>query len=92
MYEGVGCIHRFYTSTILQHIPYSFGFHVQLVNVNGSIYRLGGHQTHHAVWDEADSNLWVRHAEQGFGCGKLIYVNSKNIILMIEGFLYDNEE
>ena len=55
------------TGLIIQHFelqrnPYSTGSDVQLVNVNGSIHRIGGHQTHHAIWNKADG-IWNKQTE-----------------------------
>ena len=68
----------------LQRNPYSIGGVVQLVNVNGRIHRIGGHQTHHAIWNEADGiwdekehhqSLWEIDLHED---AELIYVKSKN--------------
>ena len=69
---------------------------VQLVSANGVIHRIGGHVNRHLIWNE-NQKMW--NEKKNCGCpwdgfvsaGQLIYVKSKNIILMVGGVLTDEE-
>lgn len=69
---------------------------IGLVNAKGTIHLIGGYQYHHATWNIADGiwNVdrecpWKHHDR--LVPGPLIYVESKNIILMIGGNLVFRE-
>ena len=65
----------------------------QLVNVNGTIHRIGRSLNLHAIWNEVDA-IWNEREDKpdtydnSIG-GQLIYVNSKNVILMFGGIFYE---
>ena len=67
-----------------------------LVNANGTIHRIGGDRYHHAIWNE-EVGIW-NHIENpqcpwdnmSYLCaGPVIYVKSKNVILMFGGTSFD---
>ena len=64
------------------------------VNANGTIHRIGGLSDHHVTWSEAHSHWNSSKAIQlyagyYFTRVSLVYVESKNIILMLGGHAHD---